>query len=396
MMRARAGVAGLFIAALIGPSTAHADLPTGNLVRNPGAEEGPGTTNTRSISTDVPRWSRGDSTRSTAVRYGALGFPTTAMGTALTGGDNFFAGGPSDLGDDNSPAYAVASLGQDIPIPNDVLGATTGGAAQATLSACLGGYAGQDDYASLDVGGFTEPPPGELPDRVLGLNLSVLGPKALDRYSQTQLLPRTQTAPLPVGTYSLSIRLSMYRISGRFTYNDAYADNISLRISALGSTPPAPDCGQSTDDEPGPQPGGGGPSGGGGTPGSSPDPGGSNTAVGLSRVGTRILVKGRYAVLNLHCVARDSDCKGRVTLTARNLPRLSTAKVRTTKLGSARFRIAPGKTNSVQVKLSRAIRRRLNHVPRKRLGRLKVVAIATIGKQTTRFALGVRQANVRP
>jgi CxxC motif-containing protein len=87
-----------------------------------------------------------------------------------------------------------------------------------------------------------------------------------------------------------------------------------------------------------------------------------------------------YAKLKLRCVARDSNCKGSVSL-----------KTRTARLGSARFKIASGKSATVKVKLKRSARKRLAHLSRKRLAKLKVIAIAKIGKETTRFTLGAKR-----
>jgi hypothetical protein len=60
-------------------------------------------------------------------------------------------------------------------------------------------------------------------------------------------------------------------------------------------------------------------------------------------------------------------------------------------LGSARFDIAGGKTRTVRVKLKRRVRRRLGAVSRKRLGRVKVNATATVNGRKTKFKLRLRR-----
>ena len=78
-------------AALLFAAPASADLPSGNLVVNPGAEAAPGAQDS-ATSVPLPGWTV--SGPLTAVAYGASSFPTTEDGTRLGGGANFFAGGP--------------------------------------------------------------------------------------------------------------------------------------------------------------------------------------------------------------------------------------------------------------------------------------------------------------
>ena len=111
-------------------------MPAGNLVVNPGAEAGAGSPDA-SQQLPLPGWTV-ESTF-TAVQYGAPGFLTAADSTALGGGVNFFAGGPGG---------ALGAATQVV----DLAGAATeidAGQVTATLSALLGGYATQTDYAAL-------------------------------------------------------------------------------------------------------------------------------------------------------------------------------------------------------------------------------------------------------
>ena len=95
----------------------------------------------------------------TAVTYGASSFPTTEDGTRLGGGANFFAGGPD--GDVSTASQVIDVSAGATEIARGVSG---------TLSALIGGYASQDDNATvsaqpLDAAGAAIAPPTVLPDR---------------------------------------------------------------------------------------------------------------------------------------------------------------------------------------------------------------------------------------
>jgi hypothetical protein len=174
----------------------------------------------------------------------------------------------------------------------------------------------------------------------------------------------------------LGIRLDFIRTSGAATYNDGYADNVSVRISTAGSVPPAPHCSP----DPSTAPGGATPPAppGPGTPGgANSSTGGTNTALPLARVGKRLKLQGGAAKLKLRCVARDSACKGSVSLTTR-----------LGKLGSSKFRIGAGKVGTIKVKIGRKMRPRLAALSRKRFAKLKITATARIGTETTKFTFG--------
>ena len=111
------------------------------------------------------------------------------------------------------------------------------GAAAATLSACLGGWQHQDDYAQLTLQFFTEPEAGGtfFPAR------QVIGPKAAARGNKTKLLPVARTVQVPPGARSAVILLTAQRVRG--LYNDGYADNLSLTLGpSPGPAPPASSC----------------------------------------------------------------------------------------------------------------------------------------------------------
>jgi hypothetical protein len=361
-------------AGLATAAPAGADVLTPNLVQNPGAEKGG--SGLGGVVTTIPSWSRGPefgSSRSTVVDYGTAGFPTRAQAAALDGGSQFFAGGPFYGPDDNSVDYSEAVIGQDIAIPADVMNLVQSGGAQVTFSACLGGYADQDDYVEMKlyqtaVSFSYDRQPGEA---------TITGPRAAGRGGTTALLPVSNTYNLPPTVTMMGIRLDFVRTSGAATYNDGYADNVSVRISTAGSVPPAPHCSP----DPSTVPGGGttpappGPTTPGGPKSST---GGTNTALPLARVGKRLKLQGGATKLKLRCVARDSACKGSVSLTTQ-----------LGKLGSAKFRIGAGKVGTIKVKIGRKMRHRLAALSRKRFAKLKITATARIGTETTKFTFGV-------
>jgi hypothetical protein len=232
------------------------------------------------------------------------------------------------------------------------------------VGGCLGGYADQDDYVSID--GI---PRLYEEDRLPGGELDIGGPRAAERGNQTDMLPRSGTMTLPEGVTVFTVGLHFHRTSGKDTYNDGYADKIFAKLSTAGSEPPKPECEAPKQTPP---------------PGKNPpkkdptpkDPDdGSNTTVPLTRSGKRVSFGKRYATFKLHCVARDSACRGTVTL-----------KTKISKVGTARFRIATGKTSTLKIKLGRKWRARVAHLPKHRFARLKLTAVVRIGAEKTSFS----------
>src|SRR3954452_1405330 len=130
-------VASLALAALLLPAgAAAAAVPPGNLLANPGADAGPGAPD--SVTVDPPAgWTVEGSL--TAAQYGAPDFPTAADSAALGGGVNFFAGGPDSAASAATQTVAVVAAAAEI----DAGGVT------ATVSGDFGGYADQNDGATL-------------------------------------------------------------------------------------------------------------------------------------------------------------------------------------------------------------------------------------------------------
>ena len=368
MRKALIIVALLASSALAAAAPAGADVLTPNLVQNPGGEAGPAALG--EIVPTIPSWVRNTlfgAPNTTGVHYGVPGFLTAAQGAGYDAGYQFFAGGPPFAGDDNSLAHAESELGQEMTIPPDVANLVKAGGAQVTFGACVGGYADQNDHVNLNF--FTNGL--GLGNVIYADQTTVLGPEAQARGNVTSLIPVSRTIMLPPTSGKLAVRLDFIRTSGADTYNDGYADNVSVIIGTAGTTPPAIHC--AADAATGPSP----PSGGSGTQGSaSTSTGGSNSAVPLVKVSKRLVISFRRAnaKLKLRCAARDTACRGTVSLTS-SLGRL----------GSARFTIPGGGTRTVTVKLGRTIRHRLAALSHKRFARLKVTATATIGAEKTKF-----------
>jgi hypothetical protein len=193
-------------AALVLAAPASADLPSGNIVVNPGAEAAAGA---QDSSTPVapPGWTVTGPL--SAVAYGAPAFPTAEDATRLGGGANFFAGGPD--GDVNTASQVIDVSTGAAEIQKGVTG---------TLSALIGGYAGQDDNATvsaqpLDAAGAPIAPPTVLP--------AVL---AAERQGISDLLPKTTSVDIPLDTRKILVTITATRTAG--AYNDGYVDNVSF------------------------------------------------------------------------------------------------------------------------------------------------------------------------
>ena len=204
-------IAPLVLAVLLVPAgSAAAAVPPGNLLANPGAEAGPGAPDDATID-PPPGWSAiGDAT---AVQYGASGgFPTPADSAALGGGVNFFAGGPDGAANALTQTLDVAAAASEID----------SGGVTATLAGDFGGFAGQNDSATLTATYLGAA------DTALGTLVSPPVTDA-DRHGNTTLLFRTASGPVPAGTRIIGVRLDLVRTDG--AYNDGYADNLSLTLS---------------------------------------------------------------------------------------------------------------------------------------------------------------------
>lgn len=204
---------------------AQAVLPSGNIVRNGDAEEGQGATNATDAP-PVPGWDTFPNY--TAVVYGTGAFPSLAESASVSGGRNFFAGGPESGFGDASYATQLIDLSGAAP-------EIDAGNVQATLTADVGGFAGQDDAATISAV-FTNPSTGSV-NAALGV-----GPVTReDRGGATRLLRRTSCSTVTAGARSAYLQVFASRQSGQGTYNDGYADNISVTLSTA-PCPAAPEA----------------------------------------------------------------------------------------------------------------------------------------------------------
>jgi hypothetical protein len=178
-------------------------LPPGNLLGDPGAEDG----GAWSLSGSFAR-----------ERYGAFPFPSTAAGVALGAGGTFFAGGPGVAGSARQ-IVDVTQVAPEIDL----------GVATATLSGLLGGYRTDADSGVIRAV-FLDPAGEALGDAAIGT------PAAAERANATTLLPRSRTVAVPPLARSIEVALSASLATG--AYSDAYFDNVALTVAAPGAPPP--------------------------------------------------------------------------------------------------------------------------------------------------------------
>jgi hypothetical protein len=200
------------------PGAAGAAIPPGNLLLNPGAEDGPGSTDA-TTGNPPPSWMVAGPL--TAVQYGAAGgFPDTTVRDSVNGGVSFFAGG--------NGSSSVADQQVDVSAAAPEIDAND---AYATLSAYLGGFESQRDNMTV-IGSF-EDQDGNALQQVL-----FIGPVTPEeRGGKTTLLLRSQSVSIPVGTRTMHVSLIANGQDG--AYDDGYADNISLTLHQ-GQPPPPP------------------------------------------------------------------------------------------------------------------------------------------------------------
>jgi hypothetical protein len=179
-----------------------------NLIRNGDAEDMAGSPTGAFVA--MPNWSRNVS--GTLVPYGAPGgFPLATDPGPVDRGFGFFAGGVS----------AYSYITQEINI-SSIGAAIDAGQVHYDLSGYFGGYATDDDFAAL-YADFLNASHGFIFSDFIGPVY------AADRGNQTGLLFRGTTGLVPVGTRFIVIELDMNRSAG--SYNDGYADNLSLVLS---------------------------------------------------------------------------------------------------------------------------------------------------------------------
>lgn len=191
--------------------------PTGasagpNLIKNGGADAGPGVMNASTVAASMPGWTR--TPGFTAVKYAAGGgFPDAAIAGPIGGKANFFSGGPNAATSSATQVVKVTKFKAPIDAGQRV----------ATLSAFLGGYAEHGDSMSVTATFLSE----------AGKKLRVLkiGPVTVaERDGVTALIQKSASKPVPKKTRSIQVKLAAKRLVP--SYNDGYADNVSLTLAA--------------------------------------------------------------------------------------------------------------------------------------------------------------------
>jgi hypothetical protein len=194
----------------VGASAHSAAAP--NLIKNGGAESGPAVSDASGVAATIPNWTRTPSF--TVVKYTAGGgFPEVEIAGQIGGKANFFAGGP------NAP---TSSATQVVNVTR-FKAAIDAGQRVATLSAFLGGYASHRDSMSVTATFLSQ----------AGKKLGALkiGPvTAAERNNITAMIQKTASLAVPKKTRSIQVKLAARRTDP--SYNDGYADNVSLTLAA--------------------------------------------------------------------------------------------------------------------------------------------------------------------
>lgn len=187
-----------------------------NLIVNGDAEAGPGSLSGNAVAS-IPNWT--SSGNFTVVQYAAgAGFPSPTDPGPVSRRANFFAGGPSNASSSASQLVDLSTLAGEIDM----------GRVSFDLSGFLGGFSSQRDNAVLTVSFINE--------SSVQLRAAQLGPvSSVDRSNNTGLLFRDVLGTVPIGTRSINVFLQMTRLDG--TYNDGYADNLSLVLTAPTNVP---------------------------------------------------------------------------------------------------------------------------------------------------------------
>lgn len=202
-------------AALLGAvSVANATVLGSNLIVNPGAEADVGVGNFSSF-VAPSGWTT--TSTFTAIQYAAGGNAdlNTASSTALGGGENYFAGGPGNASSTASQTIVVGDLASQIDA----------GIVSARLAGQLGGRNVQTDNLSVTAF-FLSSTNAQLGSLLIGPITNV------QRNNLSTLLPVDANGALPVGTRSIEILMTATR-DPLGSYNDGYADNLSLTLTAV-------------------------------------------------------------------------------------------------------------------------------------------------------------------
>ena len=179
-----------------------------NLVTNGNAEQGSGAITSSQVVKPKGWTTTGNLT---IVKYGVEVFPAANDPGPPDRGDYFFAGG--------NGAQATATQTVDV---SGGSGGIDSGNKQYTLSAWLGGFAGQNDNSTVEA--TFEDSKGQ------ALGAARIGPVTdIARKGKTALVKSEGRGAVPKGTRKILLRILLVRTDG--SYNDGYADDVSLTLS---------------------------------------------------------------------------------------------------------------------------------------------------------------------
>ena len=186
-----------------------------NLIANAGAETYKGTATGYTHITPTGWTAKGDPT---VVLYtDAGGFPTATSPGPASRAKAFFSGGPDTAATDFFQTIDLSSIGAAIDAKQVKL----------ALSGYLGGFSSQGDNATLTIN-------FENASKAVISHTSVGPVTAANRKNITGMLLRSTTGTVPAGTRFAQVQVHFARQAG--SYNDGYADNLSLILTGPAAT----------------------------------------------------------------------------------------------------------------------------------------------------------------
>ena len=213
-MKHSAALAALLVAWVAAPFGAALADNSPNLLIDGGGESGACTSDFKSVTT-VPGWT---------VLYGSpsvvcYSSSTFATPSSLAAGNGFIAAGP----------YGNSAISQTVNVSSADT-AVDGGGVSYVLSGWLGGWGSYGAYTQvsatfLDAGG-----------QPLGASAQMPTVSASQRNSSNAFLARSMTGKVPAGTRSIEV-LVQFLGTPVDSYNDSYADNVSLTLSTALPSP---------------------------------------------------------------------------------------------------------------------------------------------------------------
>jgi SdrD B-like domain len=181
-----------------------------NAIVDPGAESTTGSATGNDIIVPSGWTSNGNAT---IVQYGAPEFPTATGPGPTSRGKNFFAGGPSNSESDFFQKLDASNLATSIDAKQ----------IKFTLDGFLGGFSNQTDNASVFL---------NFQNNSNGLVSQVsIGPVTnTNRNNMTGLIEKSLNGTIPATTRFIQVQIHFE--GGAGSYNDGYADNLSLVLTS--------------------------------------------------------------------------------------------------------------------------------------------------------------------